>query len=89
MIFPAFRKYKNSKSFFKIISENEVHELKLVGKKYILFTITSQQLPERNMIHDMIYDYEGNWDLITEEEFKVIESTSGDYPPINWSTFND
>ena len=74
MVFPIYRKYKNNKSYFRIISENEVEELKLVGKGYILFKITSTQLPERNLIQDMIYDYEANWESITEEEFRTIES---------------
>ena len=74
MIFPAYRKYKNNRSYFRIISENEVDELKLVGKKYILFKITSTQLPERNLIRDMIYEFEASWDSISEEEFKSIES---------------
>ena len=74
MLFPTYRKYKNNKSFFRIYSENEVDELKLVGKKYILFKITSSQLPERNLIHDMLYDYQSNWEAISEEEFRAIES---------------
>lgn len=74
MIFPTYRKYKNNQSYFKIISENEVEELKLIGKKYILFKITANQLPERNLIHDMIYDFNTNWDAISEEDYKILES---------------
>ena len=69
MQFPQYRKYKNMETYFKIISEKEFEEIKVVGKKYILHTVKAEQYPERLRIQDMLENEEELWDVITEEEF--------------------
>jgi hypothetical protein len=70
--YPQYRKYKNHKAYFKIISEKEWEEIQVLGSKFILHTFTVKILPDRNFIYDMTFDYENNWDKIEEEEYHEI-----------------
>lgn len=54
--FPVYRKYKNNKNFFKIISENEFDEISFVGTKVIVTNHLAKILPDRNLIADLLYD---------------------------------
>lgn len=54
--FPVFRKYKNNKHFFKIISENEFDEISFIGSKVIVTKHLAKILPDRNLISDLLYD---------------------------------
>lgn len=67
--YPQFRKYKNNKSFFKITSEKEWEEIQIIGSKFILNQFTVKIMPDRNFIQDMTFDYQENWDVISEEEY--------------------
>lgn len=67
--FPVYRKYKNGKSYFKIISRNEFEEIQVIGSKKIKNLIKAIQLPEMNHVFDLVY----NKDLaleITKEEYE-------------------
>ena len=68
--YPQYRKYKNNKSFFKIISDKEWEEIQIVGSKFILNQFTVKIMPDRNFIHDMTFDYKENWEVISEEEYE-------------------
>ncbi|MCB0410492.1 MAG: hypothetical protein KDD29_09760 [Flavobacteriales bacterium] len=72
--FPVFRKYKNQKSFFKIISQTEFEEIKLFGAKGELHSFSAKILPDRNYIYDMLYNYTDYWDESDENEFNLIKS---------------
>ena len=54
--FPVFRKYKNNKHFFKIISENEFDEISFIGSKVIVTKHLAKILPDRNLISDLLHD---------------------------------
>ncbi|MBL7896109.1 MAG: hypothetical protein JNK50_12510 [Bacteroidia bacterium] len=72
--FPVYRKYKNGKSYFKIISRNEFEEIQLIGSKKIKNLIKAIQLPEMNHVFDLVY----NKDLaleITKEEYEETYNT--------------
>lgn len=56
IIFPAYRKYKNNKNFFKIISENEFEEITFVGSKIFVTQHLAKILPDRNLIADLLLD---------------------------------
>jgi hypothetical protein len=70
--YPQYRKYKNNKAYFKIISEKEWEEIQVLGTKYILHTFTVKILPDRNFLYDMTFDFENNWDQIEEDEYEEI-----------------
>jgi hypothetical protein len=54
--FPVYRKYRNGKSYFKIISRNEFEEVQVVGSKKVIHKIKATQFPEMHLIKDLVYD---------------------------------
>lgn len=70
MEFPQYRKYKNNKHFFKIISNNEFDEIHFIGAKVIVTKHHAKILPDRNLIHDLLNDVGNTCELSTEEEYK-------------------
>jgi hypothetical protein len=72
--YPQYRKYKNGKSYFRILSATEFEEIQMVGQKGFLHRFTAKILPDRNLIYDMTFDYQNNWESITPEEFEEVRS---------------
>lgn len=70
IIFPAYRKYKNNKNFFKIINENEFEEISFIGSKVIVTKHLAKILPDRNLIADLLYD-SNIADQSTQEEYEL------------------
>jgi len=71
--FPVYRKYKNSKSYFKIISRTEFEEVQIIGSKKSINSIIATQLPEMNLIHDLVYDSIVA-DEITEDQYNSAKT---------------
>jgi hypothetical protein len=71
--FPVYRKYRNGKSYFKIISRKQFEEIQMVGSKKILNTIHANQFPEMNLIHDLVYNPEIA-EEITKEDFEALRA---------------
>lgn len=69
--FPVYRKYRNGKSYFKILSRHEFEEIQLIGNKKIKNSIKANQLPEMNHIYDLVYNKEVALE-ITHEEYEKI-----------------
>ena len=67
--FPVYRKYKNNKNYFKIISNKHFEEIQLIGDKIIVKEIKAAQLPEYNHINDLLYHYKAFAEEITEAEY--------------------
>ena len=74
IIFPIYRKYKNEKSFFKIISKTEFEEIKFLKNKGELHYFKAKILPDFNFILDMINDFTPYWEASSEKEFKIAKS---------------
>ena len=72
MEFPTYRKYKNNKHFFKIISMDEFEELSFIGKKLIVTLHQVTILPDRNFISDLLNDIGNTAEIATEEEYQQI-----------------
>ena len=72
MKFPIYRKYKNNKHFFKIMSMNEFEEISFIGKKLILTLHQVTILPDRNFISDLLNDIGNTAEIATEEEYQQI-----------------
>jgi len=70
IIFPAYRKYKNNKNFFKIINENEFEEISFIGKKSIVVKHLAKILPDRNFIFDLLHDVGNTSELSNQEEYE-------------------
>lgn len=72
MEFPIYRKYKNNKHFFKIMSMDEFEELSFIGKKLIVTLHQATILPDRNFISDLLHDIGNTAEIATEEEYQQI-----------------
>ncbi len=72
--FPVYRKYKDNKRFFKIISGTCFEEIQVIGSKLIFNKIEAKQLPEMNQVYDLVYNYPDFGSEITENEYLTIFS---------------
>jgi hypothetical protein len=71
-MFPLYRKYKNNKNYFKVISENEFEELSIIGTKLIINSHQAKILPDRNFIFDLIENSDSLFLNSSEEEYNTI-----------------
>ncbi len=71
--YPQFRKYKNNKVYFKIISAVEWEEIHVSAHTCRLHLFMAKILPDRNYIADMTYDYKENWEAIEETEYESMK----------------
>lgn len=71
--FPVYRKYKNNKSYFKIIQPDRFEEIQLIGSKRIVKQTTAKQYPEMVFINDLVFNYTEMAIEITEEEYLKIK----------------
>ena len=70
--FPLYRKYKNNKSYFKILDNRHLLELQMVGSKVMMHEIKAISFPEINFIHDMIFNYQAMADEIDATIFESM-----------------
>ncbi|MEX2379809.1 MAG: hypothetical protein WD530_03645 [Vicingaceae bacterium] len=77
MDFPQYRRYKNKQSYFKILSEKEFVEYKFTAKQLESHPFLAKILPDRNYIHDMLYDYEPYWEVIEERDLQLFLKEQG------------
>lgn len=70
--FPVYRKYKNSKSYFKIINPLLFEEIRLMGSKKIITQTEAKVFPEKNFIYDLVFNFSEMADQIGEEEYNLI-----------------
>mgnify|MGYP000542297203 FL=1 len=75
IMFPVYRKYKNSNTFFKLISENRFEEISFIGTKGIIHDIEAKQYPEYLRIQDMINCKDDVWEEITDSEYKAQKNS--------------
>ena len=73
--YPVYRKYKNNKSFFKVLSEHKFEEIKLLGDNAVLHVIEAKILPDKNYIYDLTFDYEKHWTLYEAKEYERLKDT--------------
>lgn len=78
MNFPVYRKYKNNKSYFKIINPQLFEEIQIIGSKKIIKQTEATLFPEKNFINDLLFNYAEMAEEIGEEEylevwFKILE----------------
>lgn len=72
--FPVYRKYKNNKSYFKIIQANLFEEIQLIGSKKTIKQTEAKQYPEMVFIRDLVLDYSEMAVEITEDEYLSIKN---------------
>lgn len=67
--FPLYRKYKNEKSYFKVISPDEFEEIVHIGRAFRRDLYKAKILPERNLIADLIALKDAHWEAISKREY--------------------
>jgi hypothetical protein len=67
--FPVYRKYKNNKSYFKIINPLLFEEIQVIGTKKIVKRTEVKLFPERNFVHDLVFNFSEMADEISAEEY--------------------
>jgi len=65
----VYRKYKNNKSYFKIINPRRFEEIQVIGSKIAVKQIDAHLFPEMNFIRDLVYNYTDMADEISEAEY--------------------
>jgi hypothetical protein len=71
--FPVYRKYKNNKSYFKIIHSRLFEEIQLIGSKKIIKQTEAKLFPEMNFIKDLLINYYDIADEIDEKEYLSVK----------------
>ena len=71
--FPVYRKYKNNKSYFKIINPLLFEEIQIIGTKKIVRQTEVKLFPEHNFVHDLVFSYSEMAYEIKSEEYERIK----------------
>ena len=74
--YPLYRKYSNNKTFFKVLSQSQFEEIQVLGTKISHQVFTTQILPDRNYISDLIKNDNGHWVMCSENEFEELKRNS-------------
>ena len=67
--FPQYRRYKNGLSYFKILSNTEFEEIRIVGTKRVINHIVADQYPEKVFINDLLFKYAEFAEEISEKDY--------------------
>jgi hypothetical protein len=67
--FPVYRKYKNNKSFFKILGPGLFEEIQFVGTKKFVKRVEARLYPEKMFVQDLIHDFGERALEISENEY--------------------
>jgi hypothetical protein len=68
MQFPVYRKYKNNKSYFKIINPALFEQVQVVGSKRFVTEVKAELYPEKLFISDLLTQ-PGIAEEISESEY--------------------
>lgn len=75
--YPIYRKQKNDKSFYKIISFNQFEEIQKMGSKLLFYSFTISQYPDILLIMNMISMKYYQYEEILYEEWNLLLSKTG------------
>lgn len=67
--FPVYRKYKNSKSYFKIINPFLFEEIQIIGARKVIKQTEAKLFPEKNFVRDLVFNFKPMAVEITEAEY--------------------
>lgn len=77
MKFPVYRKYRNELSWFRIESSEKFEEIRKIGTRFEVTSHEVRILPDRNMLHDLLYAYENFAVEITSDEYSQVRKSAG------------
>lgn len=70
--FPQYRRYLNGRNYFCFHSMDTFEELRALGSKWLIEEHTVKILPDRNLVHDLLFAYEGIAEVIDAETYKKV-----------------
>lgn len=73
--FPVYRKYKNNKTYFKIIHPRLFEEIQLIGSKKVIKQTEAKLYPEVLFVNDLVLNYEDRAEVISQEEYDSVKET--------------
>jgi hypothetical protein len=74
MDFPVYRKYKNNKSYFKIIHPRLFEEIQVIGSKKIVKQTEAKLFPEVTFVRDLLVNYSEMAEEISETEYLAMKA---------------
>ena len=70
--FPQYRRYLNGKNYFRIDSLDSFEEIRSLGERWLIEQHKAKILPDFQLIHDLLFDYEKIAEFITREIYQSI-----------------
>ena len=74
--FPAYRKYKNGKNYFKIINPLNFEEIRVIGSLRKVSRIFAGQYSEKRFVDQLLNHYHEIAEAITESEYEEAKKGS-------------
>jgi hypothetical protein len=72
--FPVYRKYKNNKSYFKIINPRLFEQIQVVGGKRFVKTTEAKLFPEVSFVKDLVFNNEIALEITEDEYLKIRDN---------------
>ena len=76
MEFPQYRRYKNGASLFRIDSPTRFEEIRKLGNRWLVRAYEVKILPDRNLVNDLLFDYQGFADLVDSEAYEAVRAVA-------------
>jgi hypothetical protein len=70
--FPQYRRYLNGRNYFCFQSKDSFEELRSLGSKWLMEQHTVKILPDRNLVHDLLFEYQGIAEIIDAGTYESI-----------------
>jgi hypothetical protein len=71
--FPVYRKYKNNKTYFKIIHPRLFEEIQLIGSKKVIKQTEAKLYPEVLFVNDLLLNYGEMAVEISKDEYDLVK----------------
>lgn len=70
--FPQYRRYLNGRNYFCFFSIDKFEEIRSLGNKWLLESHVVKILPDRNLVYDLLFEYEGIAEEIDAETYEKV-----------------
>ena len=72
--FPQYRRYLNGQNYFCFHNMDAFEELRALGSKWLVENHTVKILPDRNLVYDLLFGYEGIAEVIDAETYQKVRN---------------
>ena len=70
LVFPQYRRYLNGRNYFCFHSMDSFEEIRGLGDKWLIENHVVKILPDRNLVQDLLFEYEGIAEVISAETYE-------------------